>query len=391
MTATLLWADIVEISLDAAKQSKLLLLEDAGLPATSWQEGAIAPLLVEMTARFDVTASKYAVFFKTAFLNEAAQGEALTRLAASQYLNTRVPASPSTRRITLTCLATEGPYDIDIGESIVQHADGHTYRNIEGLEVSYPVTLASGGSVELLYECEVAGAQSNVADQTVSTIITTLAGVTITNDELEEEGVDEELDARLRARNSAKWSLLSRFETIDDAIQALALEASPNISRTAVDNLNPRGVGTFDVYIAGELTTASSADVNDMQAMLNRFIMQGDPLRARAYAAPPLVLDITGIVYYSSSAIASQVQAAVEASLEELLKAIPLGGFDFSPGPNHVVALNDIETAIKTALVSGQAYVRTVALSSPTGNVGVSSYGKVVRGAWNLTYTPTAG
>lgn len=388
--ATLLWSDVIEVSAEDAEQSILLHLEDTDLPATSWQEGAIAPLFVGISAQFRSEASAVSVFLKTAFISSAAQGEALTRLSRSQYLNERIAASPSTRRVTLTCLATEGPHNIDIGESIIQDATGNSWRNIEGLSVAYPVTLTSGGTVTLLYECEVPGAQSNVADQAVSIIVTTLAGVTITDDTLEEEGVDEEKDPRLQARNDSKWALLTRFSTTDDGVLALGLLASPNITVVAVDNLNPRGVGTWDVYIAGELATASSADVNDMQAYLSAYVMNGSSL-ARAYAAPPAALDIAGTVYYASGASAELLEVALDDALEEFLKTIPLGGFDFSPGPDHVVQLNDIETVIKNTEVAGVKYVRTVVLTTPAADFAVASYGKVTRGTWNLTLTPTAG
>jgi hypothetical protein len=389
--ATLQWADVVVVTADQVKQSILLDLEDVGYMATSWQPFSEQLLAVEIGAQFGADASATAVFLKTAFLSEAAQAEALTRLARSQYLNERVPSAPSTRMVTLTCVATEGPHSIDLNDIIIQHADGHTFRNEETEGVTYPATLSSGGSLTLLFQCDTPGAQSNVADQTVTTMLTTLAGVTITNDEIEEEGVDEESDDRLRARNSSKWSLLTRFETTDDAIEALGLLASPNITTVGTDNLNPRGVGTFDVYIAGSLTTASSADVNDMQAYLNRFVMHGSS-RARAYAAPPSALDLVGTIYYSSGASAALVQAAVEDALEEFIKTIPLGGFDFSPGPNHIVAKNDIEAVIRGALVSDVAYVRTVVLTTPASDFAVSAWGKVIRGNWDgLVYTPTAG
>jgi hypothetical protein len=111
---------------------------------------------------------------------------------------------------------------------------------------------------------------------------------------------------------------------------------------------------------------------------------------AKVYAAPPMALDLAGTIYYSSGAVAAQVLAAVEEALENYLKTIPLGGFNFSPGPNNIVRLNNLESVIKGALVSGVSYVRTVELTAPSADFGVVSYSKVVRGDWSgLVYTPT--
>src|SRR5690606_23973021 len=170
-----------------------------------------------------------------------------TRLSRSRFGNERNPALATQRKLTLACAAGEGPHTIGLGDLVATDADGHTFRNIEGLDIVYPITLASGGTVTLLFEAEIAGAAHNVANGNVNALVTTLAGVTISADVLYRAGQDEESDERLRARNASKVATRA-LEPIRDTIENLALEAAPAVTAVGIDDENPRGAGTFDVY-----------------------------------------------------------------------------------------------------------------------------------------------
>jgi hypothetical protein len=389
------WADITELSHDDAKQALLDFLVALEFQTTSWQPGAPEEFGLEFGAEIWAQLSKYAVFLRDMALNATAEGEALTRLSASRFGNTRVAAIETQRSITLACAAGSGPYVLNLGDVVLTDADGHTFRNVAGLSVSYPVNLPTSGSVTLLFEAEIAGAAANVANDTVTLFVTTLAGVTVTDDTLYRAGQDEESDARLKARNSSTVATRS-LEPIADTIENLVLEASSTVYQIGLNDENPRGAGTFDVYLAGELATATAAEVNAVQAALDLRVMgdtSGIPSTRPGYAqaAPTLALNLTGIVYYSPVYSAADVQTGVEAALLAFLKTIPLGGFDFTPALDDTVQKNDIEAAIKAATVNGQSgAVRTVTLSTPAADVAVGTFEKLIQGTWNLTYTATA-
>lgn len=390
--AILNWADVVEITHDEAKQSLLELLDAVGFTATSWQEGEPALALVDMSAEIWAQLSKVAVFLKTAALNETATGESLTRFSRSHYDNERTGAQAAQRRITLACAATAGPHTFDAGDLVAEHPDGPTYRLIDNGDpgVVFPVTLASGGSqADLIFEAEIAGTAANKGDDTVKSLVTTLAGVTVTLDLVERSGADAEADAVLRTRNTTKWALLTQYELIDDAVINIALDSTELVTGVAVDSQNPRGAGTFDVYMANDLETASAGDIALAQAAIDArvFGSGATPKTALVFAAPETQLNLSGTVYFKGSYLPADLENETLAALETYVSQIPLGGYDFYPGPSNVVPVNDTEAVIREVQIGGQNVAKTVVLDTPA-DLSVATFGKVVMGTISLTFTP---
>jgi len=223
--------------------------------------------------------------------------------------------------------------------------------------------------------------------------VTTLAGVTVSVDALTRLGINEESDARLKLRNSTKWATLSII-LIKEGVIAVALKAAPAVTLVDVDDQNPRGEGTFNVYCAGEHATAGPSDVLLIQTALAKRFFGSDA--CQTFAAPEAFLDIVGTVYYDSKYEEADVEKAVEdievGSLPAFLSEVPLGGFDFSPGPANLIPKNDIEAVIKDdTKINGQKVVKTVTLSTPTGDFSVLAFGKVIKGTWTLTYVKVVG
>lgn len=391
----LLWSQIVEVTHDEAKQDLLDLLDSVGFTATSWQEGSVPLAMVEIGAEIWSKLSGVAVFLKGMALNETAEGEGLTRFSASHYANTRRPSTTAQRKITLTCSATEGPHSIALGAVVLANSvTGKTVRNVAGLAVVYPATLPSGGTLQLLFEAESGGSGHNLANGSYTSLVTTLAGVTVSEDLRDRDGTDEESDPLLKVRNSSKWALLTEFELIKDAVENIALNAHAGIKIVGVDDNNPRGAGTFDVYLAGDTTTflPGAQEIVDAQAAFDKRVFGPKPPAAdarclvkEAAAAP---LDLAGSIFYDGNFAQADVKAAVEAALIAFLKTIPLGGFDFSPGPAATVPKNDIESVIKETTIGGQKPVKTVQLTTPLADLSVASFSKVTQGTWStLVYS----
>lgn len=388
---TLNWADVVEVTHDEAKQAKLEQLDAAGYTATSWQEGDAGLAHVELSAEVDVQVSKLAVFVKESALVPTAKGEALTRLSKSHYDNDRDGAVSAQRRVTLTCASTAGPHTFDASDLVIAHPDGPTYRLIDNGDpgVVFPVTLASGSSQpDLIFEAEVAGSAANKSPNSVTQLVTTLAGVTVSSDLIERSGSDEESDATLKTRDITKWALLTQYELIDDAVINICLTATQSVTGVIVDSQNPRGAGTFDVYMAGALETASAGDIALAQAAIDArvFGSTATPKTAIVFGAPEVDLNLSGTVYYKGSYEPTDVEDSVLSVLEEYVKLVPLGGYNFYPGPSNVVPINDIEAEIRAAAIGGQVVEKTVVLTSPS-DLTVTSFGKVVLGTISLTFT----
>jgi hypothetical protein len=385
VAASLNWADVIEITRAQAKQSKLLLLEDIGFTGTSWQPFAQAPLLVEMSAEVDVNNSKIAVFLKNAFMPDTATGEAHTRTARSFYNIERNEATEARHLVTLSCATGEGPHSLNAGDVVLSHATSQqTFRLVEGNSVTFPDVLSSGTPKTYMFEAEVAGSAANVANSSAEVslqLVTTLAGVTITSHSLYSAGVDEEDELRLRDREQLQWALLTQFELIDDAVKALALAASSSIVHVAVDSSNPRGAGTFDVYIAGLDATASDDDVGKAQiAIERRAFGRTDAIPAsKVKKSPTVEVEIAGSVYFNGEVSqVPAVTAAVEDALREFIRGTPSGGFDYTPGPRGIIRKNDLESVVREAVKTLTGRPCTVELTTPTGDIGVPLYGRPI-------------
>lgn len=380
-----------EITEDEALNEILVMLEGQKFPATSWQKFSIPRVMCHIGAHIYSKTKALIAYLSKNNYNDTAELEALTRFSRSRFRNERQLAVATQGRGVLACDADEGPHTINVGDVVFTDASGNTFRNVAGLSVSYPATLNSGGSLALLFEAEVAGESANIATSQTLTLLTTFAGVTVTNPAapgtetwITRAGINQESDPALRTRNETTFPLFTQFELIRDAVEGLVLQSVPAITQVGVDDQNPRGAGTFDVYVAGETTTAGSSDVTAAQAALAARVMGSDTVRT--YAAPVVALNLTGTVYYDSKHQQTDVQTAVEAQLDAFVATIPLGGFDYSPGPANVVPKNDIESEIKGSLINGAKFVKTVILTTPASDIAVASFGKVVRGTYSLTY-----
>ncbi len=383
--AELLYQDVVEISPAQSEQRLLEMLDDADFIATSWQEGSLVATLVKMTAETESRLSRITEFLKKAFQSSTARGETLTRTSSGFYNNTREDAIAAQHLATLACLATEGPHTLNLGDVVLVHPDGHTYRNVEGNSIVYPLNLASGASQTLLFEAEVAGSQANIGNALTVAAVTlaldsTFAGVSVTEHSLYLAGVDEESDERLKERNATKWSDEAELELIDDRVKNICLNASSSIIHAIVDSSNPRGAGTFDVYLAGLDTTASDEDVAKAQLAVDRRTMgrTATPKTALAKKSPTVDVILEGTVYYSGSFEAADVRAEYEEALLAFVRATPSGGFDFTPGPRGIIARNDLESVIRMAVTDFTGRPSTVVLTNPTADIAVPSFGRPV-------------
>ncbi len=384
------------VTRDAAAADLIALLDSVGFKATSWQTTSIPFGFVMIGAHLYSKGSEFVAFIAPqAYLGQAL-GESLTRLAASFFQRTRTDSIPTQIRETFTTATGEGPHtNIDIGDVVVQDDEGHTYRNVAGLAVVYPTSFTSAAPVTLLMEAEVAGSDSNVADDTVTELVTTYSGVTCTNDadpvtgtSIVQVGADQQSDDTLTEACETQWGKLT-IQTVKAGTINVLLDAAPGIAKVKVDDGNPRGAGTLDAYIAGEAAVSGGSDVTAAQAALDTrfFGNTGSPPRCRALAATGVPLDPTGTVYYDAGFSESDVKSAVQAAILAFVKATPLGGWDYTPGPASTVREDDVSDVIKTVKIGGTNAVKTVDLTM--GDLSVGAFSVVTPPAMDaLTYVP---
>lgn len=234
-----------------ALEQVLDILTSLGFSARSWQSGSMARTIAQLIARLRSDSSQLTVRLARLFLNDFSTEDGLTLFSDSHYDNQRTEAVRTEGDIEMITDAGAGPYALAIGEMRISDDDGNTYTNKTAL------LLTPGSTITDTFQAEVAGAKANVPINTVDTLVTGLAGVTVNNpdngsgDWITQAGADEESDTELQTRNRNKWTTLTATPPAE-FYELKTLEAEPSITRVFVDDTNARGAGKVDIYIADD-------------------------------------------------------------------------------------------------------------------------------------------
>lgn len=312
-----------------ARQTAIALLVSLGFKgAASWQEGSWPRTLgIEVPAAIIADLRGLAVAIASSGFNESASGSFLTVFSRSHYDNARAPAVKTQGTLVLTALPSALSNTFGPQELVASDNFGHTFRNLTG------ATLEPGAVLALGWEAEVAGSASNVAAGLITTLVTTLAGVSVSNPGswITRVGAQAESDAKLRLRNSSKWG--TRADTAPAAAyEHWALSANGAITRVYVDDDNPLGPGTVHIWIASDLVDAP-VDLTDVAASVVALIEGQTDGRVRrgigaiVSCAPAVAhnLPIDAIVYVATS-WQDTAPAAIKAAIETLYATLPIGG-----------------------------------------------------------------
>jgi uncharacterized phage protein gp47/JayE len=201
--------------------------------------------------------------------------------------------------------------------------------------------------------------------------------VTVTNpsNSIVQAGADEESDAALQLRNPARWSGLS-IEAPADHYRGLALTVA-GVGRCEVDDTNPRGPYTLDVYVAGPDAAAGETVRAAVEALLDT---------KRSPTADVLVLEpttqtitVAGTVYIDR-AYAASAPAAVVAAIEDYINTVAIGGEVLTASQNGVA-----EDGVKAA-IRAVAGVKNVNLTSPSDDITITGFRLAVADTTGLAF-----
>jgi len=355
-------------------------LESLGFNTTSWQSGSVQRTFCQMFARVYADWTTYVDYIARFAFNETSSDGALTEFSDSHYDNQRVVTVKTAGTYTLTGGAVGPPHVVAIGSLVVANAAGLTFRNTTG------GTVPASGTVVVIVEAETAGAAGNVANNTLDVIQTPLAGVTGNNPPIAPaatwittQGLDAEADATLQARNTSKWSTLS-YASPAEAYVNWALTADTDISRALVDDTNPRGSGTLDVYIARNNGAAIGADVTTVQAYIDdRRPVTADP---EVIAASAAVQAFTATIYVTAALNNATKQAEIETALATYINGLPIGGTVLPGGTQGYMLHTELTQAISEVVG-----VENIAWTTPAANVNITATAVMTVGVVTFTYT----
>lgn len=364
-------------------------LKSLGFQTTGWQVGRVQRTFLKAICTIIADATEIAKTTIEFAFNRLSKGAALSELSKSRFDNTRNRAVKTKGPMTLSSTASI-PYTIEPGKLLVATENNIVFRNVTGGTLSAGNVTPS--SLDLTFEAVVAGSAANIEDGLTLTLLTPLAGVTCTNPGdpwYTTIGVDEEADATLHRRNETRWPTLS-IELVREGYENLALNVN-GITKTYVDDQNPRGPFTVDVYVAGDLKEAGDTAKEALQAEYAKRVLgtaselPADPATSDSSVvvrdAPSRNWTLAGTVYYSSTLTLSEIQPRVELAVKDFLTPLPLGGSDYSPGPANVLAIGDIYEVLE-----GVDGVKTVDLTDPTDDLSVGTTAQVLVPTFNLAY-----
>jgi phage-related baseplate assembly protein len=368
------------VTADEALQTILDNLEALGFNTTSWQSGSVQRTFVQMFALVYADWTTYVDFISRFAFNEDSSAGALTEFSDSHYDNQRIVNVNTVGNYTFSGAAIGPPHVIAASDMVVADANGVTFRNTTG------GTIPQSGTLVVTIQAEVAGTGGNVANNTIDTIQTPLAGVTGNNPPIAPattwittQGLDEEADAVLQARNTSKWATLSLADPAE-AYENMALTADTDITRVLVVDTNPRGAGTLDVYIARATGAAVGADVTTVQAYIDdRRPVTADP---EVIAAAAAAQAFTATIYVTAALNNAAKQAEIEAALATFINGIDIGGKVLPGGTQGYMLFSELNQA-----VSEVVGVENITWTTPTADVAIVATQIMTVGAVTFTYT----
>ncbi len=339
-------------------------------PATSWQPGSAALTLIEKDAELLEERDKVLAAVAAGGLLYTATGEWLTLLAKQVY--------DTDRQLAVTTVGTFSLYNHSASAIVVSPGgvwagtiDGRRFVNRTGGTIPAKVG-STPGELVLTWQAEEAGGGWNIAANGITTLYTSLPGVSVNNPNSSwytTAGRDVETDEALRQRCIARWPSLSEGSGNEDVYVRWALDASPAVTRVKVQP-SATVPGQAELYLADPDGTVAAGAVTAVQSALSAKVAYPSTVLAIAAVEHPYTVTATLYCYAGHGAAA---KAEAEKLLEAQAAATPIGGTVFES--------NIIEE------LSRPTGVRNVTPSSPAGGNVVPGPTEVVKLSHAITYT----
>jgi uncharacterized phage protein gp47/JayE len=369
---------LIEETKEAIYTTALDVATAVGVPVDTWQAGDPTRSLFHVEAEFLATLETLvANFIRSGFLDYAE--DVWLKILAEQMYGVEVPeATFASTTVTLTN-PTGGNYPIDPGDLLFKNSTtDKTYRNTTG----GTLTPGPGTTLDVTVEAEEAGSDSSAAAGEIDTIVSGPAGVTCTN-ATAAVGSDEQEDDTTRQQCRDKLGALSpNGPAAAYSYVARNAELTGTSAVTRVRVYSDSDTGDVTVYLAG-----SSGGVAEPDRVL---VEEAIATWATPLCITPEVLAATNVsvavtytvwVYASANKTQAEVEEDVEAALEALFAAHPIGGDIISPATTGSLYKSLIESTILS--VYPEAF--RVSVSAPAGDTALTNGQVAVLGTVTAT------
>ncbi len=349
---------------DTVLATLLALSASLGAPTTSWIEGD--PILTFLTTDAEKSAdlTTVAVEIAKGGFGELLPSDAWADLwAQSRFNETRVPATSATGLINAGNSSVTS-HIIPIGDLIVAHATtGQTYRN------QAAITIPPGGLDDIVVAADETGTIGTAAPNTITTLVSSYVGVTVTNP-LSLVGTDKEATPAFVLRCRSKLGSFSPNgpkDAYDYAAKTPAYSAtSTPITRTRTV-LNPVN-GVLSTYLATAAGPASAPDVAIVQAAFDEYVEPWG-VTSTAVAASAVVVPISYQAWVSGTQLTvAQIQTLIATALATWFSTLDIGGYVIPPDTGAIY-VDVLEQVIGQATPG----ILRVVVSDPAATIVVAS------------------
>lgn len=314
---------LTPVTADQQLDTFLSVLETLNIPARSWRAGGVGRTILRVLARTYAGFSSAMVTALGFGFLETAEGGWLVLLAFYVYGVTAIAATFASGKLTLTNTGggvyTYGPREA----TFLNPVSKVTYVNTAGFTLNAVTTL----TIDI--EATVAGSIGSATPGTISALVTTMLGVTVSNG-LSVIGLDAESDPDLRTRcldKLASRSVRGPRNAYSWAVKSATLiDGTPvNINRVSVSASSSTGQVT--VYCASPSGVPSADDLTAAATSIES--------NARPDGVTVTTLAVTEVAYTHGITIwaqttpgvaASDVQTAAEKAIAAFIAAYPIGG-----------------------------------------------------------------
>lgn len=260
-----------------------------------------------------------------------------------------------------------------------------TYKNTTG------GTLNPGGTLDVTVEAETAGTGGNALPGEIDELVSTRAGVTVSNITTA-AGTDKEPDDDYRIRGKGKLSALSPNGpkgAYDYVVTTPELNGGASVTRSRTFGNSQTGV--VQVYVAGASGAVTGDDVDLCQEAVEQY---AEPIciGATVVSAANLTQAVTYSlwVYDSINLTSEEIETAVSTALAAAILARRIGGDVIPPDESGNLYKDIIEQAIMRAVYPHgfRVTVTTPAADVPMDLNQVAVLGTVTATAINIVEAP---
>lgn len=338
---------LVPVTTAQQEEKFLSTLESIGVKARSWREGgSLRTILRIVAATYAGFSTSILGFVRAGFLETADTGW-LTLLAYYVYGVSRIEATFATGQVRLTN-AGGGVYAaVAIGALTVKSpVTQKTYTNTEVF------TLNPGDVLLVAVQAVEQGTSSSAPPTTVTSLVTIMPGVSVTN-LTAIVGRDAEEDPELRQRCRDKLGILSgkgpRGAYAYAVRSAVRTDGSPvNINRLAITPSS--STGTVSIYVASPSGAPASTDLVFIRESIELYA-RPDTVTATVLAANPVAFSKSLTVWAkrTDGVSAADLTTLVGNALLTMISAYPIGGIPKTPSVQGYLYATTIEGAAEAA------------------------------------------